>query len=119
MLEYDQPRVERDDALILLSCLDSAGRRDEIDGNGQAIVSRVELNPDGEEADQWREVFRKMCDYLLVALADPYVKSVVMIHVGGTRCATSSTDKTMKIQAWITLNVECIRTCIFVFLVDV
>ena len=30
-------------------------------------------NPDGEEADQWREVFRKMCDYLLVALADPYV----------------------------------------------
>ena len=76
MLEYDQPRVERDDALILLSCLDSAGRRDEIDGNGQAIVSRVELNPDGEEADQWREVFRKMCDYLLVALADPYVKSL-------------------------------------------
>ena len=43
MLEYDQPRVERDDALILLSCLDSAGRSDEIDANGQPIVSRVEL----------------------------------------------------------------------------
>lgn len=73
MLEHDQPRVERDDALILLTCLDSAGRSDEIDENGQAVMSRVELNPDGPDADQWREVFRKMCDYLLVALADPYI----------------------------------------------
>ena len=37
---------------------------------------------------------------------------VVMIHVGCTRGLTSSTDNIMKIQAWITWNVECIRTCI-------
>ena len=36
-------------------------------------MERVELNPDGPDADAWRDVFRKMCEYLLVALADPYV----------------------------------------------
>jgi hypothetical protein len=45
-----------------------------------------------------------------------YVKSVFMIHVGGTRCVTSSTDNIMKIRARITLNVEFIRICIFIFL---
>jgi hypothetical protein len=44
-----------------------------------------------------------------------YVKSVFVIHVGGTRCITSSTDNIMKILARITLNVEFIRTCIFIF----
>jgi len=73
MLEFDQPRVEREDALILLSCLDSAGRSDEIDEHGRSITERIEINPDGPEAEQWREVFSKMCEYLLVALADPYV----------------------------------------------
>ena len=47
---------------------------------------------------------------------DKYVKSVLNIHVGGTRCVTSSTDKIMKIRARITLTVEFIRTCIFLFL---
>ena len=45
-----------------------------------------------------------------------YVKSVFMIHVGGTRCVLSSTDHILKIRARITLTVECIRTCIFLFL---
>ena len=44
-----------------------------------------------------------------------YVKSVFMIHVGGTRCVPSSTDHIMKILARITLKVEIIRTCIFLF----
>ena len=44
-----------------------------------------------------------------------YVKSVFVIHVGGTRCITSSTDNIMKILARITLTVEFIRTCIFIF----
>jgi hypothetical protein len=48
-----------------------------------------------------------------------YVKSVFVVHVGGTRCVTSSTDNNMNIHARITLNVECIRTCIFIFLFDV
>jgi hypothetical protein len=43
------------------------------------------------------------------------VKLVFIIHVGGTRCVTSSTDNIMNIHARITLNVEFIRTCIFIF----
>jgi len=46
-----------------------------------------------------------------------YVKSVFMIHVGGTRCVPSSTDHTMKIHVRITWTVECIRTCIFYILI--
>ena len=41
---------------------------------------------------------------------------VFMIHVGGTRCVTSSTDNIMKIHFRITLNVEFIRGYIFKFL---
>ena len=39
-----------------------------------------------------------------------------IVHVGGTRCVTSSTDQIMNIHARIPLTVECIRTCLFVFL---
>jgi hypothetical protein len=42
-----------------------------------------------------------------------WVREIFLIHVGGTRCVTSSTDHIMKIRARITLTVECIRTCIF------
>jgi hypothetical protein len=48
-----------------------------------------------------------------------YVNLVFVIHVGGTRCVTSSTDNIMKIRARITLTVEFIRTCICIFLFDV
>jgi hypothetical protein len=41
---------------------------------------------------------------------------VFIVHVGGTRCVTSSTDNIMKIHVRITLTVEFIRTCIFLFL---
>ena len=44
-----------------------------------------------------------------------YGKSVFILHVGGTRCVTSSTDNIMNIRARITLTVEVIRTCIFIF----
>ena len=35
------------------------------------------------------------------------------------RCITSNTDHVMKIQARITLTVECIRTCLVVLLLNV
>ena len=44
------------------------------------------------------------------------VKSVIIVHVGGTRCVTSSIDHSMKIHVRITLTVEFIRTCIILFL---
>ena len=47
------------------------------------------------------------------------VREVFIVHVGGTRCVTSSTDNTMTRQACITWGVECIRACIFIFLFDV
>jgi hypothetical protein len=40
---------------------------------------------------------------------------VFIIHVGGTRCVTSSIENIMKICARITLTVAFIRTCIFLF----
>ena len=43
------------------------------------------------------------------------VREVFVIHVGGTRCITSSTDNILKILARITWTVECIRTCILIF----
>ena len=42
-------------------------------------------------------------------------QSVLMIHVGGTRCVTSRTGNIVNIQARITLTVECIRACIVIF----
>ena len=41
---------------------------------------------------------------------------VFIVHVGGTRCVTSSTDNILKIHSRITWTVEFIRTCIFIFL---
>jgi hypothetical protein len=57
----------------------------------------------------------------VAALDHPlYVKSVfVMIHVGGTRCVTFSTDNIMNIHVRTPLNVECIRGYILIFLFDV
>ena len=48
-----------------------------------------------------------------------YVKSVFIVHVGGTRYVTSRTDNIMKIHARITLKVEFIRGYIFIFLLYV
>ena len=46
------------------------------------------------------------------------VRELLMIHVGGTRCVTSSTDQIMTIQAWITWTFECIRPCTLIFFFD-
>ena len=51
--------------------------------------------------------------------ANKYVKSVFIVHVGGTRCVTSCTGNIVNIHARITLTVEVIRTCIFTFLIYV
>jgi len=41
------------------------------------------------------------------------------VHVGGTRYVTSSPDTIMNMQARATLTVECIRTCLSIFLLYV
>ena len=45
------------------------------------------------------------------------VREVFVVHVGGTRCVTFSTDHMMNIQARITVKVACIRTCLFLFFI--
>ena len=65
----------------------------------------------GDEADAFYILIRGECAV--------YVKSVFIVHVGGTRCVTFSTANNMKIRARITLKVEFIRTRIFLFLFDV
>ena len=44
-----------------------------------------------------------------------YVKSVLMIHVGGTRCVTWSIDRIVQRHACITWGVEFIRAIFFIF----
>ena len=52
--------------------------------------------------------------------AGDVVREVFVIHVGGTRCATSNTDHILNRQARVTWTVACIRTCSFyVFIVCV
>jgi alpha-tubulin suppressor-like RCC1 family protein len=55
-------------------------------------------------------------DFGQLGISDLVVREVFMIHVGGTRCVTSSTDNIMKIYFRITLNVEFIRGYIYKFL---
>ena len=52
-------------------------------------------------------------------VSEHLVREVFIVHVGCTRCVTFSTANNMKIRARITLNVEFIRTRIFLFLFDV
>ena len=56
------------------------------------------------------------CDSVDNATAAYPVREVFVVHVGGPRCVTASTDNIRTIQARITLHVECIRrACIFIF----
>ena len=69
------------------------------------------------KSDQFRiDLFVQRCERFCPGRKK--VKSVFIVHVGGTRCVTSSTANNMKIHARITLTVEFIRTCIFLFLFD-
>ena len=62
-----------------------------------------------------------LCDEVHVAPAATFrnianiVKVRSIVHVGCTRCVTSSTDHIMKIHVRITLTVKVIRTRIFLF----
>ena len=56
------------------------------------------------------------CDSVDNATAAYPVREVFVIHVGGPRCGTASTDNIRTIQARITLHVASIRrACIFIF----
>ena len=61
----------------------------------------------------------EMKAFLAKSASSVYVKSVFVIHGGGTRYVPSSTDNILKIRARITLTVEFIRTCNFIFLLYV
>ena len=77
-LESAAPRVEREDALVLLAALDAAGRADPagVGGHGDEEPERPGIDPEGPDAEAWRDVFMKVRDYVLVALADPVVSEL-------------------------------------------
>ena len=74
-LEQEAPRVEREDALVLLAALDAAGRPDRGE-EGAGMQERIGIDPEGPDAEAWRNVFLKIRDYVLVALADPVVSEL-------------------------------------------
>ena len=64
----------------------------------------------------WRQCrFGGASESFVVGWSKSQVREIFMIHVGCTRWVTSSTDNIMKIHACITLTVEFIRTCMFLF----
>jgi hypothetical protein len=67
------------------------------------------------DGDGWTGTDLTFKHYGAVASRDVLVREVFVIHVGGTRYVTSSTGNIMKIRARITLTVEFIRTCLFLF----
>ena len=73
----------------------------------------------GTEQAQVALVVQHVLTALRLGCTLPLVREVFIVHVGGTRCVTSRTDNIMKIRARITLTVECIRGCIFIFLLYV
>ena len=77
------------------------------------IVLIVCVNANNVAVNWW--LSRWSVSSSLLASEDTYVKPVFIVHVGGTRCVTSSTDNIMKIHVRITVTVEFIRTCIFLF----
>ena len=79
-LEQEAPRVEREDALVLLAALDAAGRPDI--GEEGKLQERVGIDPEGPDAESWRDVFLKLRDYILVALADPVVSELAAPILG-------------------------------------
>lgn len=67
--------MEREDALVLLAALDAAGRPDRGE-EGAGMQERIGIDPEGPDAEAWRNVFLKIRDYVLVALADPVVSEL-------------------------------------------
>ena len=78
-----------------------------------AVLSKLEvLASTTMSSNKEREDFSRL-------IVSGGVREVFMVHVGGTRCVPFRTDHIMNILARITLTVEVIRTCIFIFLFDV
>ena len=83
-------------------------------GGGESALTIDSLLRNAGDASPLRQPHQ-----VAAAAAVVQVKYVFIVHVGGTRCVTSSTDHSMTIHVRITLTVEVIRTCICLFLFDV
>jgi len=94
----------------------TAGETEYVLGEGFNLLTRLLLSVDGPEPRNFRERGQQVLSAMRAAWTI-LVREVFVVHVGGTRCVTSSTDNTMKRQARITLTVDCIRGCIFIFLI--
>ena len=94
----------------------TAGETEYVLGEGFNLLTRLLLSVDGPEPRNFRERGQQVLSAMRAAWTI-LVREVFVVHVGGTRCVTSSTDNIMKRQARITLTVDCIRGCIVIFLI--
>jgi len=94
----------------------TAGETEYVLGEGFNLLTRLLLSVDGPEPRNFRERGQQVLSAMRAAWTI-LVREVFVVHVGGTRCVTSSTDNIMKRQARITLTVDCTRGCIVIFLI--
>ena len=95
----------------------TAGETEYVLGEGFNLLTRLLLSVDGPEPRNFRERGQQVLSAMRAAWTI-LVREVFVVHVGGTRCVTSSTDNIMKIQARITLTVEFSVFFYFYFMVE-
>ena len=109
----DRHQRQRDRMLVKLEAKQRAASRSKLEKDTLEQLKQLQSQ---EELNKKKEALQAQGRFNQGKADDMYVKSVFVIHVGGTRYVTSSTDNIMKIHAGITLTVEFIRGYIFVFL---
>ena len=109
----DRHQRQRDRMLVKLEAKQRAASRSKLEKDTLEQLKQLQSQ---EELNKKKEALQAQGRFNQGKADDMYVKSVFIIHVGGTRYVTSSTDNIMKIHAGITLTVEFIRGYIFIFL---
>jgi len=109
----DRHQRQRDRMLVKLEAKQRAASRSKLEKDTLEQLKQLQSQ---EELNKKKEALQAQGRFNQGKADDMYVKSVFVIHVGGTRYVTSSTDNIMKIHAGITLTVEFIRGYIFIFL---
>ena len=108
----DRHQRQRDRMLVKLEAKQRAASRSKLEKDTLEQLKQLQSQ---EELNKKKEALQAQGRFNQGKADDMYVKSVFVIHVGGTRYVTSSTDNIMKIHAGITLTVEFIRGYIFIF----
>jgi hypothetical protein len=80
----------------------------------QILVDYIQAHVDSRTSSSHHHLARLQQSLQATIQANTRLEQVSLVHVGGTRCGTSSTGNNMKRHVRITLKVEFIQ-CIFLF----